>query len=67
MKQYFKKAIEKPKEDLALIQESVREIIERVKREGEAAVRYYSEMFDNWRPKSFRVSEDEKATAKFAR
>jgi len=64
MAQYLKKAIERPKENLALIQESVREIIERVKKEGEAGVRYYSKMFDNWNPKSFRVSEDQISAAK---
>ncbi len=59
MAEYLKKAIERPKEDLAAVREAVKEIIGRVKEEGEAAVRYYSEKFDNWSPRSFRVSQDE--------
>ncbi|RLC09983.1 MAG: histidinol dehydrogenase, partial [Deltaproteobacteria bacterium] len=35
------------------------EILERVKNEGEDALRYYSQKFDNWSPKSFRVSNDD--------
>lgn len=64
MAEYLKKAIERPKEDLTAVREVVREIIERVKEEGEAAVRYYSEKFDNWSPRSFRVSQDEILNAK---
>jgi sulfopropanediol 3-dehydrogenase len=59
MAEYLKKAIERPKEDLTSVRESVREIIDRVRSEGEAGVRYYSEKFDNWNPKTFRISEDE--------
>ena len=64
MAAYLKKAIERPKEDLTAVREAVREIIGRVKEEGEAAVRYYSEKFDNWSPRSFRVSQDEILNAK---
>jgi len=53
---YLKKAVERPKEDLTAVREAVRGIIRRVKEEGEAAVRYYSGKFDNWSPRSFRVS-----------
>lgn len=56
---YLKRAEEKPKQDMRIVTETVREILERVKHEGEAAVRYYSKKFDNWNPTSFRVSEDE--------
>jgi sulfopropanediol 3-dehydrogenase len=59
MAKYLKKAVERPREDLASVRESVREILERVKKEGEAGVRYYSKKFDNWDPKSFRVSREE--------
>jgi len=59
MAEYLKKAVEKPKEDLSSVRETVRTIIERIKNEGEAAVRYYSKKFDNWDPKSFKVSNDE--------
>ena len=56
---YLKRATEKPIEDLAKIQNSVREIIDLVRREGEAGVRHYSKMYDNWSPKSFKISQDE--------
>ena len=64
MAKYLKRAIERPEEDLSAVQSSVREIIQKVKKEGEAAVRYYSERFDNWSPTSFKVSEDEILSAK---
>ena len=64
MAKYLKKATERPKDDLASVRESVREIIERVKKEGEAGLRYYSKMFDNWNPRSFRISKDEILVAK---
>ncbi|MFC1876060.1 histidinol dehydrogenase [Thermodesulfobacteriota bacterium] len=59
MVEYLKKAMEKPAEDLSKVRDIVAEILERVKNEGEDALRYYSQKFDNWSPKSFRVSEDE--------
>jgi sulfopropanediol 3-dehydrogenase len=46
------------------VREAVREMIQRVKDEGEAAVRYYSEKFDNWSPKSFKISKDEMMSVK---
>lgn len=64
MAEYLKKAIERPTEDLASVRETVREIIEKIKDEGEAGVRYYSEKFDGWNPKSFRVTKDEIIAAK---
>ena len=59
MARYLKRAIEKPEEDVSAVQSAVREILEKVKKEGIDAVRYYSEKFDDWSPKSFRVSEEE--------
>jgi len=64
MAKYLKKAIERSKDDLESVRDSVREIIEKVKKEGEAGLRYYSKKFDNWSPSSFRVSEDEILAAK---
>ncbi len=55
---YLKKAKERPAEDLSQVRETVRQIIEKVRREGEDAVRHYSEKFDQWAPKSFKISED---------
>jgi sulfopropanediol 3-dehydrogenase len=59
MAEYLKKAVEKPEEDISAVQAAVSEILEKVKQKGIEAVRYYSEKFDDWSPKSFRVSEDE--------
>lgn len=59
MVEYLKKAMEKPEEDISAVRDIVTEILERVKNEGEDALRYYSQKFDNWSPRSFRVSEDD--------
>ena len=59
MAEYLKNAVEKPKEDRESVVGTVKEIIERVKSDGEAGLRYYSKKFDNWSPKTFRVSHDE--------
>jgi len=64
MQEYLKSAIDRPEEDIAAVQETVKGIIEKVKNEGEDGLRYYSEKFDKWSPKSFRVSEDEILEAK---
>ncbi len=64
MIEYLKKAIEKPEEDISAVQDAVSEILEKVKMKGIDAVRYYSEKFDNWSPKSFRVSQDEMRSVK---
>ncbi len=64
MRTYLKKAIEKPKEDRAAVQETVRQILEKIRDEGEAGLRYYSEKLDNWSPKSFRLTDDEILSAR---
>lgn len=64
MIRYLKRAIEKPKEDITAVQETVRQILEKIREEGEAGLRYYSEKFDNWSPAGFRVSDDEIRAAK---
>jgi sulfopropanediol 3-dehydrogenase len=61
---YLKKAKERPAEDLSQVRETVRQIIEKVRREGEDAVRHYSEKFDQWAPKSFKISEDAMRSAR---
>jgi sulfopropanediol 3-dehydrogenase len=61
---YLKNAHERPAEDLSQVRETVRQIIEKVKQEGEDAVRHYSETFDRWAPKSFRISEDDMRSAR---
>lgn len=64
MARYLKKAKERPAEDLDTVKKVVGEIIEKVRSEGESAVRYYSEKFDDWSPKNFKVSHDEIRAAK---
>ena len=56
---YLKKAQERPEQDLRAVSDLVREVLERVRLGGEAAVRYYSNKFDQWDPPSFRLSEAE--------
>ncbi len=56
---YLKKAKERPIEDLTRVRETVREIIDKVRREGEAGVRHYSAKFDHWSPKSFKIDAEE--------
>jgi sulfopropanediol 3-dehydrogenase len=55
----LKKAKERPEQDLRAVSDLVKEVLERVRREGEEAVREYSKKFDKWDPPSFRVSEGE--------
>jgi sulfopropanediol 3-dehydrogenase len=62
--EYLKKAKEKPEEDIRAVQDAVREILTKVKKEGESAVRYYAKTFDKWEPKSFKVSQDEMRSVK---
>jgi sulfopropanediol 3-dehydrogenase len=45
--------------DVSRVRAAVAEILERVRQEGDQAVRHYSRQFDSWDPPSFRVSEDE--------
>ncbi len=64
MAEYLKKPKEKKIEDIRAVQDTVREILERVRKEGVDAVREYSRKFDGWAPQSFKVTEDEKRAAK---
>ena len=61
--EYLKRAEQRPEEDLSSVRTLVSEILDRVKKEGEKAVRYYSERFDKWNPASFRVTKEEIADA----
>jgi histidinol dehydrogenase len=51
-------------EDARQLQETVREILGRVKSEGDAALRFYSKKFDNYDPPAFRLPMEEAAKAK---
>ena len=52
MPSYLKSAKPRPKEDLSAVRDIVRDILESVQAEGEAAVRRYSQNFDDWAPDS---------------
>ena len=58
---YLKKADEKKEStaDEKNTRTLVSEILDRVKNEGESAVRYYSEKFDHWNPSSFRLTGEQ--------
>jgi sulfopropanediol 3-dehydrogenase len=50
-----------PEEDIRKLQDSVRSILERVKKEGDKALRFYEKKFDNYEPDSFRITAKEAA------
>jgi len=53
-------------QDNAKIRQAVEKLLDEIQRRGDAAVREFSEKFDNWNPSSFRLtaSEIEQAIAK---
>jgi sulfopropanediol 3-dehydrogenase len=59
--QYLKSAPETQQDrtHLAQVRETVTRVIADVRERGDAAVREYSERFDQWSPDSFRLSEEE--------
>lgn len=59
MREYLKRAAPKEAGDRRAIEETVRGILEDVRRRGEEAVREYSRRFDGWDPPHFRVTEEE--------
>ncbi len=56
---YLKQKQPKTPADLSRIRETVTDMLEHVRQEGDEAVRRYSRQFDHWDPPSFRVSGDE--------
>jgi sulfopropanediol 3-dehydrogenase len=66
MARYLKERTGISAETWAEIRATVSEILSAVEREGEPAVRRYSERFDRWNPPSFRVSPDEVLAAEGA-
>ena len=59
MREYLKKAVPRPPEADDAVRRVVAEILDAVRREGDAAVRRYSEKLDRWSPGSFRLSPAE--------
>ena len=56
---YIKKAPKRRAADLTAVENTVREMLRRVREEGDAAVRDYSMTLDQWERETFRVSADE--------
>jgi sulfopropanediol 3-dehydrogenase len=59
MREYLKKAVPRRPESDEAVRAVVAEILDAVRREGDAAVRQYSQKLDHWSPASFRLSEGE--------
>ena len=59
MPNFIKKAPERPAADKAAVEKTVREMLGRVRDEGDAAVGHYAKTLDKWEQDSFRVSGDE--------
>lgn len=59
MREHLKKAAPASPESDETVRTVVAEILAAVRREGDAAVRRYSERFDRWSPPSFRLSPAE--------
>jgi len=51
-------------EDTRQLQETVRNILSRVRGEGDSALRFFSKKFDNYEPESFLIPREEAAKAK---
>lgn len=60
-KSYLKTPVETPNQDTSTPQvtEIVKNVIQDIRRNGDAAVRKYSEKFDKWTPESFRLSQEQ--------
>jgi sulfopropanediol 3-dehydrogenase len=61
--EHLKRAREVPEAARTELTAQVIDVLADIRENGEAAVRKYSERFDNWSPESFRVSEEEIAAA----
>ena len=59
MRKYLKQASPRVEGDRRAVEETVRGVLEEVRRRGEEAVREYSRRFDGWDPPRFRVTEEE--------
>lgn len=56
---YIKKMIPRSELQTRHLSETVSEIIQRVRQEGDKGLRYYMKMFDGWSPDSFRITQKE--------
>jgi sulfopropanediol 3-dehydrogenase len=63
MPEYLKRAATAQHEARDEVKRTVEEMLDRIQREGDDAVRDYSRRLDAWDPPSFRVADEEIATA----
>ena len=61
--EYLKQAADVSEVSTAELTKQVIDVLADIRENGEAAVRKYSEQFDNWSPESFRVRDEEIAAA----
>jgi sulfopropanediol 3-dehydrogenase len=59
MRTYIKKAPERAPVDKAAVEAAVREMLGRIQKEGDDAVRYYARTLDKWENQDFHVSQDQ--------
>ena len=59
----IKSAVPVAEADVRQLQETVKSILDRVKAEGDSAVRYYENKFDGYDPPSYRIDEAQAAGA----
>jgi histidinol dehydrogenase len=60
---YLKAAQKSTEQDRQKLRQAVEAIIDRVREQGDEALKYYEKKFDNYTPPSFRVSPEELAQA----
>ena len=60
----WKNLLERPVMDLSVIEERVQPIMEKVKNEGDAAIKEFSQKFDKVTLENFKVEQEELDTAK---
>ena len=59
MRTYIKKSPERAPADTAEVEATVREMLRRIRAEGDSAVRHYARALDKWEREEFKVSPDQ--------
>ncbi len=59
MSYFVKQAPARLPADIAAVERTVRDMIDRIRNEGDAAIRHYAKALDKWDSESFRVSDDQ--------
>lgn len=61
---FLKKETPQEESDRSKVQNTVKEILDKVKDQGNEAIRFYEEKFDNYSPESYRIPPEEIKAAK---